>query len=105
MEFRVPLPTVSVVDFTAHLSHAASAEEVNAAMKAAAEGPMKGYLACTEEELVSSDMRGNPHSPVFSAVDTIALDDMVKFVACYDNEQGYACRSADMCEFMAQKGL
>jgi glyceraldehyde 3-phosphate dehydrogenase len=50
-------------------------------------------------------MRGNPHSPVLSAVDTVALDDMVKCVAWYDNEQGYTCRTADMREFMAQKGL
>ncbi|MGE0001917.1 MAG: hypothetical protein AB7F50_08675 [Fimbriimonadaceae bacterium] len=77
----------------------------SAAMKAAAAGPMKGYLACTEEEQVGSDMRGNPHSSIFGAVDTIALDDMVKCVAWYDNEQGYACRIADMCELMAQKGL
>jgi glyceraldehyde 3-phosphate dehydrogenase len=105
MAFRVPVPTVSVVDFTAHLVRAASVEEVNAAMKAAAEGPMRGILAYTEEELVSSDMRGNSHSSVFSAVDTVALDDMVKCVAWYDNEWGYACRIADMCGFMAQRGL
>jgi glyceraldehyde 3-phosphate dehydrogenase len=105
MAFRVPVPTVSVVDFTAHLSRAASVEEVNAAMKAAAEGPMQGILAYTEEELVSSDLRGNSHSSVFSAVDTVALDDMVKCVAWYDNEWGYACRIADMCGFMAQRGL
>jgi glyceraldehyde 3-phosphate dehydrogenase len=74
MAFRVPVPTVSVVDFTAHLERAASVEQVNAAMKAAADGPMQGILAYTEEELVSTDMRGNPHSSVFSAVDTLALE-------------------------------
>ncbi|MCC6404349.1 MAG: type I glyceraldehyde-3-phosphate dehydrogenase [Fimbriimonadaceae bacterium] len=105
MAFRVPVPTVSVVDFTAHLAREASVEEVNAAMKAAAEGPMKGILAYTEEELVSSDLRGNPNSSVFSAVDTVALGDMAKCVAWYDNEWGYSCRIADMCGFMAQKGM
>ena len=105
MAFRVPVPTVSVVDFTAHLARAASAAEINAAMKAAAEGPMKGILQVTEEELVSTDMRGNTHSSIFSAVDTIVLDDMCKVVAWYDNEWGYACRIADMVAFMADRGL
>jgi glyceraldehyde 3-phosphate dehydrogenase len=106
MAFRVPVPTVSVVDFTAQLKRAASAEQINAAMKAAAaSGPMKGILQYTEEELVSTDMRGNEHSSIFSAVDTIVLEDMCKVVAWYDNEWGYACRIADMVEFMAKKGL
>ncbi|MGE0001914.1 MAG: hypothetical protein AB7F50_08660 [Fimbriimonadaceae bacterium] len=91
--------------YTDVLHFQARVEEVNAAMKAAAEGPMKGYLACTEEELVSSDMRGNPHSPVFSAVGTVALGDMANRVDWYDNEQGYAFRTADMCGFMAQKKM
>ncbi len=105
MAFRVPVPTVSVVDFTATLKKEASVEEVNAAAKQYAEGPMKGILQYCDEELVSSDMRGNPHSSIFSAVDTVAIEDMVKVVAWYDNEWGYSCRTADLCHFMAEKGL
>ena len=105
MAFRVPVPTVSVVDFTAILKKVASVEDVNAAMKKYADGPMKGILEYTDLELVSSDMRGNSHSSIFSASDTVALEDMVKAVAWYDNEWGYSCRIADLCHFMAEKGL
>lgn len=105
MAFRVPVPTVSVVDFTAILGRKASVEEINAAMKRAAAGPMKGILQYCDEELVSSDMRGNPHSSIFSAVDTVVMDEMVKAVAWYDNEWGYSCRIADICKFLADKGL
>ncbi|MBX3111306.1 MAG: type I glyceraldehyde-3-phosphate dehydrogenase [Fimbriimonadaceae bacterium] len=105
MAFRVPVPTVSVVDFTAHLGRAASADEINAAMKEFADGPMKGILLYSDEPLVSSDLKGNPHSSVFSAVDTIVLDDMCKIVAWYDNEWGYSCRIADICDFIAAKGF
>ncbi|MBS1715687.1 MAG: type I glyceraldehyde-3-phosphate dehydrogenase [Armatimonadetes bacterium] len=105
MAFRVPVPAVSVVDFTAQLKSAVSAEQINAAMKEYAAGPMKGILQVTDEELVSTDMRGNEHSSIFSAVDTIVIEDMCKVVAWYDNEWGYACRIADMLDFMAKKGL
>ncbi len=105
MAFRVPVPTVSVVDFTAVLSRAVTKEEVNAAMKRYADGPMKGILRYTDEELVSSDLRGDAHSSIFSAPDTVVLDEMVKAVAWYDNEWGYSCRIADIVHFMAQKGL
>ncbi len=105
MAFRVPTPTGSVVDFTAHLSRAASKEEINAAMKEYADGRMKGILQYTEEPLVSMDIVGNSYSSIFSALDTIVLDDMCKVVAWYDNEWGYACRIADMVDFMAKKGL
>jgi glyceraldehyde 3-phosphate dehydrogenase len=105
MAFRVPVPTVSVVDFTATLKKAAGVEEVNAAMKKYADGAMKGILEYCDQELVSSDMKGNPHSSIFSAVDTVAIEDMVKVVAWYDNEWGYSCRTADLCHFMAEKGL
>ncbi|MCU0315161.1 MAG: type I glyceraldehyde-3-phosphate dehydrogenase [Fimbriimonadaceae bacterium] len=105
MAFRVPVPTVSVVDFTALLSRSVTVEEVNAAMKEYAEGPMKGVLLYTEEELVSSDLKGNPHSSIFSAVDTVVLEDMVKAVAWYDNEWGYSCRIADLVNFLVAKGL
>lgn len=105
MAFRVPTPTVSVVDFTALLNRGVTTEEVNAAMKKYAEGPMKGILRYTEEALVSSDLRGDFHSSIFSATDTVVLDDMVKAVAWYDNEWGYSCRIADMLAFLAAKGL
>lgn len=105
MAFRVPVPTVSVVDFTAHLSKVASVDEINAAMKKYADGPMQGVLRYTEEQLVSSDLRGDAHSSIFSAVDTVVIDDLVKVVAWYDNEWGYSCRIADLVVFMAEKGL
>jgi glyceraldehyde 3-phosphate dehydrogenase len=105
MAFRVPVPTVSVVDFTATLGRSVSPEEINAAMKEYAEGPMKGILEYTEQALVSSDLRGNTHSSIFSAVDTITLDDMVKVVSWYDNEWGYACRIGDLVSYLASRGL
>jgi glyceraldehyde 3-phosphate dehydrogenase len=105
MAFRVPVPTVSVVDFTAILKKKASPEDVNAAMRKYADGPMKGILQYCDLELVSSDMRGNPHSSIFSSVDTVAIDEMVKAVAWYDNEWGYSCRIADICQFLVDKGL
>jgi glyceraldehyde 3-phosphate dehydrogenase len=106
MAFRVPTPTVSVVDFTAILAKDTTVEEINAAMKAAAEGPMKGYLQYTEEPLVSSDLKGNPHSSIFSALDTVAVGgNFVKVVSWYDNEWGYASRVADLINFVAKKGL
>jgi len=105
MAFRVPVPTVSVVDFTALLSRDASVAEINASAKKYAEGPMKGILEYSEEELVSTDLRGNPHSSIFSAVDTIGLGCFVKVVAWYDNEWGYSCRIADLAHFLAEKGL
>lgn len=105
MAFRVPVPTVSVVDFTATLSKVASVAEINAAMKEYADGPMKGILQYSDEELVSSDLKGNTYSSIFSAVDTVTLDEMVKVVAWYDNEWGYSCRIADLTKFIADKGL
>ncbi len=105
MAFRVPVPTVSVVDFTALLSKDASPAEINAAMKEYADGAMKGYLQYTDEELVSTDLKGNPHSSIFSAFDTIGLGNFVKVVAWYDNEWGYSCRVADLLKFLGDKGL
>ena len=103
MAFRVPTATVSVVDFTALLSKDVTVEEINAAMKQYADGPMKGILEYSEEELVSSDLRGNPHSSIFSSVDTIGLGNLVKVVSWYDNEWGYSCRLADILKFVADK--
>lgn len=105
MAFRVPTNTVSVIDFTAVLGRAASKEEINAAMKEYAEGPMKGILAYTEEPLVSSDLKGNSHSSIFSAIDTVVIDNMAKVVSWYDNEWGYSCRLGDLVAYVAQKGL
>jgi glyceraldehyde 3-phosphate dehydrogenase len=105
MAFRVPTPTVSVVDFTALLSRDVTVEEINAAMKEYAEGAMKGILAYSEEELVSTDLKGNEHSSIFSSVDTVGLGNLVKVVSWYDNEWGYSCRIADICKFVADKGF
>jgi len=100
--FRVPTSTVSVIDFVADLDRPATVQEVNAAIKAAAEGPMEGILAYSEEPLVSSDLKGDTHSSIFSALDTIVVgDNMVKVVSWYDNEWGYSCRVADLADFMA----
>ena len=105
MAFRVPVPTVSVVDFTAILGRDVTIAEVNAAAKEYADGPMKGILEYTEEERVSTDLKGNPHSSIFSAVDTIGLGNFIKVVAWYDNEWGYSCRVADLLKFLGDKGL
>ncbi|MDP9276422.1 MAG: type I glyceraldehyde-3-phosphate dehydrogenase, partial [Chloroflexota bacterium] len=103
MAFRVPTPTVSVVDFTATLKREVTKEEVNAAFKRASEGPLKGIMDYTEEPLVSSDLKGDAHSTIVSAMDTIVLGNMVKVISWYDNEWGYACRLADITEFVAAK--
>ncbi|MBS3967477.1 MAG: type I glyceraldehyde-3-phosphate dehydrogenase [Truepera sp.] len=104
MAFRVPTSTVSVVDFTALLKKNTTKEELNAAVKAAAEGPMKGILAYTEEPLVSIDLKGDPHSSIFSALDTMVLGgNFVKVVSWYDNEWGYSVRVADLVQFIGKK--
>ena len=106
MSFRVPSPTVSVVDFTALLSRDVTVNEINEAHRAAAEsGPLAGILQYIEEPLVSTDIKGNPYSSIFSAVDTIGLGNFVKVVAWYDNEWGYSVRIADLIQFLAGKGL
>lgn len=103
MAFRVPTPTVSVVDFTALLNKEASADDIRAAMLEYANGSMKGILDVTDEPLVSTDFRGTTFSSVFSAIDTVVLGNLVKVVAWYDNEWGYACRTADLTALMAKK--
>lgn len=102
MAFRVPTPTVSVVDFTAILNKEASIEDIRAAMLEYANGSMKGILDVTDEPLVSTDLRGTNFSSVFSAMDTLVIGNMVKVVAWYDNEWGYACRTADLTAKMAK---
>jgi len=99
MAMRVPVPTGSVVDLTVCLGKTASAEEINSAIKAAADGPMKGVLEYTEDPIVSTDIIDNPHSSIFAADMTKALPgeaNMVKVVSWYDNEWGYSARTADL---------
>ena len=94
---RVPTPDGSVVDLTCELEKPATKEEINAAMKAAAEGPMKGILEYTEDPIVSIDIVGNPHSSIFDAGMTKVLDgNFAKIISWYDNEWGYSCRVAEL---------
>ena len=93
---RVPTPTGSITDLVATLSKEVTKEEVNAAMKAAAEGPMKGILKYTEDPIVSSDIVGDPHSSIFDAGITSTNGNMVKVASWYDNEAGYSQRAADL---------
>ncbi len=104
MSFRVPTADVSAVDLTFKTSKPTSLEAINAAMKSAAEGAMKGVLAYTEEEVVSSDFIGDTHSSIFDAKAGIQLNDkFFKIVAWYDNEVGYSNRVIDMLKYMASK--
>ena len=96
MAMRVPVPTGSVVDLTVKLEKPATAEEVNAAVKAAADGPMKGILCYSEDPLVSTDIIDDPHSSVFAAPQTRVMGDLVKIISWYDNEWGYSSRTADL---------
>ena len=103
---RVPTPDVSVVDFVAVTKKATTNNEVNAALKEAAEGPLKGILAYTEEPVVSSDMLHNPNSSIVDAELTKVLDsNLVKVIAWYDNEWGYSSRIIDLIAFLGKKGL
>jgi glyceraldehyde 3-phosphate dehydrogenase len=104
MSFRVPTADVSAVDLTFRTSKETSLAEINAAMKAAAAGPMKGILAYTEEEVVSSDFIGDRHSSIFDAKAGIELNKrFFKVVSWYDNEAGYAARCVDMIKLLASK--
>ncbi|MDR2280472.1 MAG: type I glyceraldehyde-3-phosphate dehydrogenase, partial [Gordonia sp. (in: high G+C Gram-positive bacteria)] len=93
---RVPIPTGSATDLTANLKKPATVEEINAAMKKAAEGPLKGILKYTEDPIVSSDIVTDPHSSIFDAGLTKVIDDQVKIVSWYDNEWGYSNRLVDL---------
>lgn len=103
MAFRVPTPTVSVVDFTAVLNKEASKDDIRNAMLEYASGSMKGILGVTDEPLVSTDLRGTTLSSVYSSMDTLVIGNLVKVVAWYDNEWGYACRLADITAMVASK--
>jgi glyceraldehyde 3-phosphate dehydrogenase len=103
---RVPTPDVSCVDLVAVLGKSTTTEEVNAALKSAAEGELKGILAYTEDPVVSTDMLHNPNSSIVdSEMTKVLAGDLVKVLAWYDNEWGYSCRVVDLVVFMAEKGL
>ena len=103
---RVPTPNVSVVDLAAILDKKTTAEEVNAALNAAANGALKGSLQFSEEELVSIDFKGNPHSSIVDAPYTKVMDgDFVKVLSWYDNEWGYSNRCVDLLRLLVKKGL
>ncbi|HET8776056.1 MAG TPA: type I glyceraldehyde-3-phosphate dehydrogenase [Candidatus Limnocylindria bacterium] len=101
---RVPTPTVSVIDLVVTTERPVSAESANEALRAAADGPMKGLLGYTTEELVSMDFKGDDRSSIVDAASTMATGDrMLKIIAWYDNEWGYSCRVADLAAFMAER--
>src|SRR6266566_9713659 len=104
---RVPTPNVSLVDLAANLGRKVTAEEVNAAfIAAAASGPLKGLLACSSEELVSIDFKGNPHSSIVDMPYTKVMDgDFVKILSWYDNEWGYSSRCVDLLRTLVKKGI
>lgn len=100
---RVPTPDVSVVDLVALLKKNTTAEEVNSALKAAAEGELKGILQCVDEPLVSIDFTGNSHSSIVDcALTNVVGENLVKVIAWYDNEWGYSCRLVDMANLIAE---
>ena len=102
---RVPTPVVSVVDLTVETEKPVTVETVNAALKAAADGPMKGILGYETDPLVSIDYRGNPLSSIIDAPLTKVVGNMVKVLSWYDNEWGYSCRVKDLILFLTKKGL
>jgi glyceraldehyde 3-phosphate dehydrogenase len=103
MAIRVPTPNVSLVDLTVRLEKPADAKAVNDALRAAAEGPLKGILAMSDEPLVSCDFNGDRHSSIVDTALTTAIGDMVKVSAWYDNEMGYSQRLFDLAKFVAEK--
>jgi glyceraldehyde 3-phosphate dehydrogenase len=106
MAMRVPTPNVSVVDLVAELERDVTAEEVNEALKTAAEGPLKGILAYSDLPLVSTDYNGATVSSTIDALSTMVLEgNMVKVLSWYDNEVGYSNRVVDLCDYIASKGL
>lgn len=98
MAIRVPTPTGSMIDLVANLKKEVSIEEINKAMKEAAEGPMKGILEYTEDPIVSVDIIHNPHSSIFDALSTMVIGKTVKVISWYDNEWGYSYRVVDLIE-------
>ena len=106
MAYRVPTITVSVTDLTLTLSKKATAGDINDAFKAAAAGPLAGIVGFSDEPLVSSDYKGNPNSVTIDGLTTTVVgDSFAKVLGWYDNEWGYACRTADLAALMAEKGM
>lgn len=106
MAMRVPTPNVSIVDLVAELEKDVTVEEVNAALKEAAEGELKGILAYSEEPLVSRDYNGDTHSSIVDGLSTMVMENrMVKVVSWYDNETGYSYRVVDLAAYIAKQGL
>ena len=106
MAFRVPVPTVSLIDLVANVERSVTRDDVNQAFQQASQETLSGVLEYCEEELVSSDFKGNPASAIFDAPSTMVMgDSMVKVLGWYDNEWGYSCRVGDLAAFMAAKGL
>jgi glyceraldehyde 3-phosphate dehydrogenase len=99
---RVPTPNVSLVDVVIEADKSTTKEEVNAAMKEAANTYLKGYLAYTDEPLVSSDFKGNPYSSIVDGPSTYVIDNMIKVMSWYDNEWGYSCRVIDLVKKVAE---
>ena len=100
---RVPTPTGSLTDLTFEASKEVTVEAVNAAIKKAAEGPMKGILVYTEDPIVSTDIQGDPASSVFDSSETKVIGKLVKVLSWYDNEWGYSNRLVDLTELVADK--
>ena len=106
LAFRIPTPTVSIVDFVADLDRETTAEQINQVFKKAADGMMKGILEYCQDPLVSSDFKGNSASSIFDSLSTMVIGgNMTKILAWYDNEWGYSCRLADLAAYVAHKGL
>jgi len=106
LAFRVPVATVSVIDFVADLDREVTVEQVNQAFQTAAKGPLAGILEYCQEPLVSIDFKGNPASSIVDALSTMVIGgNMVKVLAWYDNEWGYSCRLADLAAYIIDKGL
>ncbi|MBS4208426.1 type I glyceraldehyde-3-phosphate dehydrogenase [Bacillus sp. FJAT-50079] len=106
MAMRVPTPNVSVVDLVAELDKEVTAEEVNAALKAAAEGDLKGILGYSDEPLVSADYNGDTHSSIIDGLSTMVMEgNMVKVLSWYDNETAYSNRVVDLAAYIAKQGM
>ncbi len=106
LAFRIPVATVSVIDFVAELDKEVTVEQVNQAFQTAAEGPLAGIMEYCQEPLVSMDFKGNPASSIVDALSTMVIGgNMVKVLAWYDNEWGYSCRLADLAAYVSDRGL
>ena len=103
---RVPTPNVSIVDLVANVNNKTTSDEVIKAFQEAADGPLKGVLQVSEDELVSVDFKGNPHSSIVDAAYTKVMDgNFIKVLAWYDNEWGYSNRCVDLVQFISEKGI